>query len=110
MPARVAAKPPSSTLSSALRLSTTALAWKLRASPCAASRCGVGANGASWNVMLPPDGFTNPEMTFIAVVLPAPFGPTSPCSEPARTVRLRSVSARTPPKFTAMLVSARIGI
>ena len=40
-------------------------------------------------------------MTLNRVVLPAPFGPMSPVTVPARTLRLASLSAATPPKRTA---------
>src|SRR5436190_5789461 len=38
-------------------------------------------------------GLTKPSSTFIVVVLPAPLGPRKPNTSPARTLRLRSLTA-----------------
>src|SRR6185437_14852745 len=48
-------------------------------------------------------------MTLNRVVLPAPFGPISPVTEPGPTVRLTSDRAATPPKRTATPVTSRMG-
>jgi hypothetical protein len=46
---------------------------------------------------VPASAFKAPAMTFTSVVLPAPFSPSSACTEPARTVKSTPASATTPP-------------
>ena len=50
--------------------------------------CLLGENGAGKSTLIlthPPLGCTMPMMVLIKVDLPAPFGPTTPTSEPAST-------------------------
>src|SRR5215831_2195090 len=46
-------------------------------------------------------------MRWKLVVLPAPFGPISATVSPSRTVKLRSCTARRPPKRLERLVTTR---
>src|ERR671911_721454 len=50
-------------------------------------------------VAVPPVGVTRPSSMRRVVVLPAPLGPRKPVTEPGSTVKLRSSTARTWPKF-----------
>src|SRR6476619_2450756 len=51
------------------------------------------------NAMRPVSGASSPEIWLISVVLPAPFGPITPCSSPGRTSNVTSSVTRRPPKF-----------
>src|SRR4051794_39472000 len=59
--------------------------------------------GGSFSMRRPPNqivpdwGRNRPEIRFSTVVLPAPFGPISPCTEPGETARPIPSAARTPP-------------
>src|SRR5215216_2400 len=58
---------------------------------------------------MPLVGFSAPHIRRMAVVLPAPSGPTSPTISPARTCRLSPSSARKVPKvLTRPSVSSKI--
>src|SRR5207253_1385536 len=59
------------------------------------------------NVIRPASGFRNPEIISIAVLLPAPLGPMRPTTVPARTTRVQSTTARTPPKLLARPTTSR---
>ena len=61
--------------------------------------------GRPLNVIVPAEGQRSPEMTFMAVVFPAPLGPIKPCKEPGCTAKFKSESALTPPKLTETFVS-----
>ena len=80
------ARPPVGTLSSAAatlfqtdRFSTTCSVWKVRRTPNAARRfIAMRKRSAPSTVTVPAERLTKPLMTLSSVVLPAPFGPTSP--------------------------------
>src|SRR5664280_315064 len=93
---------PTCTFSPADRVPKSSRRWKVRASPSLARRCGfIRVMSVSCRCTVPRSGVWRPLMTLNSVVLPAPFGPMSPVTVPASTVRLASLSAATPPKRTA---------
>src|SRR5690349_3384961 len=59
--------------------------------------------------MLPSVGWNSPVIRLIIVVLPAPLGPISPCTEPRRTSVVSPSTAATPPKRLITLETARTG-
>ena len=80
--------------------------WKVRPTPIWVTS--NGSNPAMFSPMKlisPLDGTYRPLIMLNTVVLPAPFGPIRPASSPGCTVRLKSFTARNPPKN---LVSLRI--
>ena len=52
------------------------------------------------NTSISPDDFTNPEIAFMSVVLPAPFVPMRPTTSPGRTSIETPATAARPPKRT----------
>ena len=63
------------------------------------TRRSVGTPAIGWPLMdaAPLVGVSCPDMTLRAVDLPAPFGPSTAQTSPARTVRLMSCSTSMPP-------------
>ena len=60
---------------------------------------------------VPADGLSWPHMQLNSVVLPAPFGPTSPTASPAATDSDTSRNAANPPKLIdTPLASSRHGV
>src|SRR6266545_3744603 len=57
-----------------------------------------GSYGSPRRNSRPLSGFSNPQMIFISVDLPAPLSPSSPSTSPLRRCRLTSRSATTGPK------------
>src|SRR6266436_8988651 len=51
-----------------------------------------------WKRILPASGRRAPAIRLNSVVLPEPFGPMTPSSSPSCSVKLTSLTARTPPK------------
>src|SRR5581483_3406702 len=54
-------------------------------------------------------GAYRPQITLMQVVLPDPFGPTSPSTSPAARWKLTPSSARKPPKRFTSFSTRRIG-
>src|SRR3954454_154083 len=55
----------------------------------------------------PPVGRASPVISRSVVVLPAPFGPSNPKTDPAGTSRSSRSTARTPPPAVKRLVNPR---
>ena len=60
-------------------------------------------------VTVPEVGLRLPAITLKSVVLPAPFGPTSPVIEPSEIVSDAPSTARKPPKAITMSVTVITG-
>src|SRR6185437_7315808 len=85
--------------------------WKVRLMPPCTSLCeATPPIEASSKTTSPPSGAYRPEITLIAVVLPEPFGPTSPKISPGTTWKLRPSSAWKPPKRFITLETVRMGL
>src|SRR6185437_6097857 len=86
--------------------------WKLRVSPdLTIARGRLPPIGRPRNVTDPPVGGVNPEITLNRVVLPDPFGPSTPRISPSATSRLTPARAVTPPYcFLTSRASSRAGI
>ena len=73
--------------------------WKVRSRPRAKRRwAGRRVTSRPSNRMAPPSAGQAPVTMLNRVVLPAPFGPMSPVTVPASTVRLHRSTAHSPPK------------
>src|SRR5471032_2946317 len=57
--------------------------------------------GAPFTRIAPFDNGSNPSMARISVVLPAPFGPSTPINSPAATLKLASLRIDRPPSSSA---------
>ena len=87
---------PSSRFSSPVRFSSTAAYWP--ASPiCSRSRAASRTTSSPATRALPASGLSSVVSTRTAVVLPAPFGPSSPSTVPGAASRSTPSSARTSP-------------
>src|ERR1700761_2127825 len=85
--------------------------WKVRLMPRWTSLCEASPPiETPSNVTSPPSGAYRPEITLIAVVLPEPFGPTSPKISPGTTWKLTPSSAGKPPKRLITFETVRIGL
>ena len=71
----------------------------------------AGSRHTSWPRIStrPPSGRSSPVAIDRVVVLPAPFGPTTPNIEPRGTVSVRSSTARWLPKFFVSSLSCMAG-
>ena len=77
---------PRATLSSTLRSPSRRTCWKVRPRPSAANaRDGLPCIGWPINTTCPSVGSSTPEIMLKKVLLPAPLGPISACTSPART-------------------------
>src|SRR5687767_3287805 len=61
------------------------------------------------NRICPLSGARAPEIAPMSVVLPAPFGPISACTSPARTSSVTASVATTPPKCLLRFFSESTG-
>src|SRR5215210_1883013 len=78
----------------------TCSCWNVRRSPQRARRCGARpSNETPSTSTAPAAGAANPLITLNSVVLPAPFGPTSPHTPFPNSTETQS-SGFTPPKDT----------
>jgi len=82
--------------------------WYVRSTPSRRLRPGTPNLTGTPATSNAPDAGTTPTSALRNVVLPLPFGPTSPRISPSRTSRLTPSTARTPPKLTRMLAALRI--
>src|SRR5471032_156299 len=57
--------------------------------------------GAPFTRIAPFDNGSNPSIARISVVLPAPFGPSTPINSPAATLKLASLRIDRPPSSSA---------
>ena len=89
---------PAKTFSATLRSWKIAGSWYIATMP---SRCAVGGSliavGTPSIRTSPSSGWTIPARILTSVDLPAPFSPTSACTERGSIEKLTSESARTPP-------------
>ena len=85
--------------------------WKVRATPCAAKRCGARPVRSSPLHEQLPAGRRDarPRCALKKVVLPAPLGPMMPTSSPARRTLDASTATR-PPKRTSVARSKQRGV
>src|SRR6266851_8163193 len=89
---------PSITFSVTVMAGTSMKCWWIMPIPAAmASRGAWWASGRPSNVMLPASARTMPNNTFISVVLPEPFSPSSPTMRPAGIETSMPRFARTGP-------------
>src|ERR1700730_1911048 len=95
------------TFSSTVRASKICVAWNVRAMP-RSTRLGVlrFVMSRDPNRTRPLDSGTYPEMILNTVLLPEPFGPISPRMAPLSTVKLRFLTAASPPKKCVTFSSA----
>ena len=100
----------SATFSSAVKRGSTCVIWNERARPSRA-RAGIGSAVTSrpskW--MCPASGASAPEIWWMSVVLPAPFGPMMACVSPASTSRLRRSVTLSAPNDLSMPSRRRTG-
>src|SRR4051812_24923584 len=88
--------------------SSTAAYWPARPICCLSSAaCSTTSRPAT--VALPESGLRRVVSTRTAVVLPAPFGPSSPSTLPGATSRSTPSSARTSPKLLTRPVAVMAG-
>jgi len=96
---RPASGQPSMTFSTTLIASTSMKCWWIMAMPAAiASRGRWPASGRPRKTMLPASGGSMPKSTFISVLLPEPFSPSSPRMRPGWTSRSMPSLALSAPK------------
>ena len=88
-------------LSSTAMRAKSWLVWYVRATPRRAiSWAGRRVIGSAPSVTVPASGAEKPDIKFNTVVLPAPFGPIRLVMKPARAVKVRASTARSPPNDT----------
>src|SRR5580700_7964248 len=96
------------TFSRAVRVSNNSSRWNVRAMPLRARRWGEDRVTSTPSKRTRPRvGGWRPLITLKSVVLPAPFGPMSPWTLPARTDTSTSFRAWMPPKRTVMFSVTR---
>ena len=106
-PARRASRP-SATFSATVRLSKSSMRWKVRPIPnWARAEAGASDRSCPSKVTLPRTGGIAPEHALNVVVLPAPFGPIRPVTEPIGACIVRWFTAVTPPKRTTRFSMCR---
>src|SRR4051812_4462388 len=98
MPALLGSEP-RKTFSATLNCGTTDGSCPMAAIPWSSASRGERSETRSPRTSTePPSGARTPAKIFPSVDLPAPFSPTSACTDPDRTATVASVSALVPPK------------
>jgi hypothetical protein len=89
---------PSRTFSATVRCGQSESSWWMSAMPRRRASCGEsGVYGAPPISIVPASGRTTPASTFISVLFPAPFSPSSAWTSPYRTSRSTPPSASVAP-------------
>ena len=94
----VAGRDPSTMFSATLKVGTSEKCWCTMPIPNSRASCGEWMS--AWvprTRIVPASGSTWPNITFISVVLPAPFSPSSTWISPARRSKSMSTFARVSP-------------